>query len=203
MRPAHVLLASRHLGALPGFLERAGVGGRRAVVELRAAELLPDAEAVRRPLVADLAALGIVTVVDGADADLVVVGGGDPFHLLATLRAAPPAWLRAGLPYVGVSAGALVAGPTLAPVVLTSPFAPPPDLGLGGLGLVDVLALPHRHRRGRAAAHAAARARFGGTVRMVELGDREAVAVHGGHEERVPSPPVRSRRPRPRGAPPS
>ena len=41
--------------------------------------------------------------------------------------------------YVGYSAGAMVAAPTLEPLRTTSPFAPPPALDLTGLALADVL----------------------------------------------------------------
>ena len=54
-------------------------------------------------------------------ADVVAVSGGDPFHLLAAARRArfseaAAAALAAGAVYVGYSAGAIVAGPTLEPV---------------------------------------------------------------------------------------
>ena len=44
--------------------------------------------------------------------------------------------------------GAIVAGPTLEPVRLTTPFTPPPELEFAGLGLTDVLVLPHDDHRG-------------------------------------------------------
>ena len=78
-------------------------------------------------------------------ADAVVVGGGNTFQLLATMQrsgllAAVRARVRAGLPYVGWSAGANLACPTIRttndmPVV-------EPD-GFGALGLVPFQINPH------------------------------------------------------------
>lgn len=74
-----------------------------------------------------------------AAADAVAVGGGNTFHLLAelqrrgllgTLRAAA----AAGTPYVGWSAGSVVAGPTIR-TTNDMPIAEPPG-GLAALGLV-------------------------------------------------------------------
>jgi dipeptidase E len=184
-----LLLASHHLGALPDFLDRAGVEGRRARLDVRAAEPLADAAAIVADLRRQLERLGLRVVADGDEADLLVVGGGDPFHLLARMRAAPPTGLGT-LPYVGVSAGAMVAAPTLEPVTLTTPFTPPRGLDLRGLGLCDVLCLCHRHRAGRAARHRDAIARFGRALRIVELADSEAVEIHDGAPALVRSPRV-------------
>jgi len=53
------------------------------------------------------------------------------------------------LVYIGYSAGAILAAPTLEPLSVTSPFTTPPELELTGLGLVDVLILPHDDHPGR------------------------------------------------------
>src|SRR5262249_54981808 len=110
-----------------------------------------------------------------ARADVVAVSGGDPFHLLqAARRTGFAAALRAAaVVYVGYSAGAMVAGPTLEPLRLTSPFSPPPALDLTGLGLTDVLVLPHHNRPGRAERHAEAERVFGDRVKLVPLRDGE------------------------------
>jgi len=115
-------------------------------------------------------------------ADVVAVSGGDPFHLLAVARRAgfgdaARAALESGAVYVGYSAGAMVAGPTLEPLSLTSPFTPPPGLELTGLGLVDVLILPHDDHAGRHDRHSAALATFGDRVRLIPLRDGD-VLVH-------------------------
>lgn len=112
-----------------------------------------------------------------AAADVVAVSGGDPFHLVAAARRARFGEAVRGTPYVGYSAGAMVAGPTLEPLRLTSPFAPPPGLDLAGLGLTGVLVLPHHGRPGRAAKHAEAIARYGATVELRVLSDGEVLVV--------------------------
>lgn len=72
-------------------------------------------------------------------ADAVLVGGGNTFHLLRELqRTSVLAALRAraadGTPYVGWSAGSVVAGPTIR-TTNDMPIVEPPG-GLGALGLV-------------------------------------------------------------------
>lgn len=112
--------------------------------------------------------------------DVLVVSGGDPFHLLQAAHrtsfadAARDA-LAAGAVYVGYSAGAMLAGPTLAPLGLTSPFPAPSTVDLTGLGLADVLVLPHHDRPGRAERHAKAQRLFGDQVKLVPLRDGELV----------------------------
>jgi dipeptidase E len=75
-----------------------------------------------------------------ADAELALVGGGNTFRLLAECRAR--GWLgplaraaRAGMPYVGWSAGAVLASPTIR-TTNDMPIVDPG--GLGSLGLIDV-----------------------------------------------------------------
>jgi dipeptidase E len=114
--------------------------------------------------------------------DVIAVSGGDPFALLAAARAAGfAATVRAALDggalYIGYSAGAIVAGPTLEPLALTSPFPPSAGLDLTGLGLTDVLVLPHHNRPGRAERNAAAQAAFADRVRLKPLRDGEFVIL--------------------------
>src|SRR3954452_15012068 len=105
----------------------------------------------------------------------VAVSGGNPFTLLAAMRGFK---LPSGVVYVGYSAGAMVAGPTLEPLRLTSPFAPPDGLDLTGLALCDVLVLPHDNRPGRAERNAAAVAAFG-HLPIQPLRDGELVLIDG------------------------
>lgn len=107
--------------------------------------------------------------------DVIAVSGGNPFVLLEALRGFE---LPEGVVYVGYSAGAMVAGPTLEPLRLTSPFSPPDDLDLTGLGLADVVILPHDNRPGRAERNAAALAEHGALVQP--LRDGELVLVDAG-----------------------
>ena len=64
---------------------------------------------------------------------------------------------------------------------LTSPFTPPPALELTGLGLADVLVLPHDDRPGRADRDAMAQSAFAGRVKLVPLRDGE-LAIQDGEE---------------------
>jgi hypothetical protein len=73
----------------------------------------------------------------------------------------------------------MVAGPTLEPLLWTSPFSPSARLDLTGLRLAEVLVLPHHDRPGRAERHAAAQAAFAGRVRLEPLRDGELVVQEG------------------------
>ncbi|MBB1026174.1 type 1 glutamine amidotransferase-like domain-containing protein [Dietzia sp. DQ11-38-2] len=86
-------------------------------------------------------------LLDGLDA--LYVAGGNTFVLLAALRrhgadAAVVERVRAGLPYIGSSAGSVVAGPGIEPVSLMDDPSAAPDLAdRSGLGLVDTVVIPH------------------------------------------------------------
>ena len=73
------------------------------------------------------------------EAEAIAVGGGNTFHLLATLQrlgllAPIQARVAAGMPYVGWSAGSVVACPTIG-TTNDMPIVHPPD-GFDALGLV-------------------------------------------------------------------
>lgn len=115
-------------------------------------------------------------------ASAIVLTGGDPFLLLADLRAsgadrALAAARDRGVPIVGQSAGAIVCGPNLEPIRLTSPFTAPEGLDLHGLALTDTLVLPHHDRPGRAELHRRAGLRFGSTPTLFPLWDDEALVI--------------------------
>jgi dipeptidase E len=189
---ARLLLASR---GIPGLAHWLGDAGRRAVLVPTAANPLGEPE-IADEVEGELAVAGLAVerldldaarpyVVRArlAAAGVVAVSGGDPFHLLAAARRtafgdAARAALERGAVYVGYSAGATVAGPTLEPLRLTSPFRPPAGLDLTGLGLTDVLVLPH-DGRGRADRHAAALAAFAGRVRLEPLRDGDVLVQDG------------------------
>jgi dipeptidase E len=190
---ARLILASR---GIPRLRELLQARGDRAILIPTAANPLAD-PGIAGEVEDELAAAGLsVERLDLDDigpeevraalapADVLVLSGGDPFHLLQAARrtgfgAAARDLLASGAVYVGYSAGAMVAGPTLEPLRLTSPFVPPAGLDLTGLGLADVLVLPHHGRPGRAERHAAAQRAFAGRVTLVPLRDGELVIRDG------------------------
>ena len=175
---ANVILASRALVGIRG-------ASRRAAVVVDAADELPDRDNLVRDLVAVLTSAGFLPSIVRLDdvsafvnVEVIVVGGGNPFHLLARLRetgadARIAAAVRHGATYVGISAGAIVAGPSLEPQLLVSPFAAPDGLDLRGLGLVGVVIFPHRDRPGRADRIARAIEQFGHVYTLHPLADDE------------------------------
>lgn len=193
---ARLLLVSR---GVPDLANIAGARGRRALLVPDAADPLDDQsipDEVERELVGagfNVARLALATsTVEQVRSavmasDILAVSGGDPFHLLAVARrvAFGPvarAALQAGTVYIGYSAGATVAGPTLEPLLMTSPFSPPPELDLTGLALLDVLVLPHDDQPGRHDRNLAAQTRFADQVRLVALQDGD-VFLHADGDE--------------------
>lgn len=81
--------------------------------------------------------------------DAVYLSGGHTFVLLGALQGngtgeVLKARVRAGLPYVGLSAGSVVAGPNVEPVApLDDPADAPGVTDYTGLGLVDAVVIPH------------------------------------------------------------
>lgn len=83
------------------------------------------------------------------EVDGVYVAGGQTFDLLHVLRSTGAdevltRHVRAGLPYIGCSAGSVIAGPSIEPVSLLDP----PDIAPGltdyrGLGFTEHVILPH------------------------------------------------------------
>lgn len=119
-----------------------------------------------------------------AGAAAVVMTGGDPFRLLADLRTTGADGLLRdlygrGVPIAGQSAGAIVCGPDLSAIRLTSPFAPPDGLDLTGLGLTDRLILPHHGRPERSALHRQAALTHASAAAFTPLWDDEAIRVEG------------------------
>ncbi|KXO92318.1 peptidase S51 dipeptidase E [Tsukamurella pulmonis] len=81
--------------------------------------------------------------------DAVYLSGGHTFVLLGALQSngtgeVLAARVRAGLPYIGLSAGSVVAGPNIEPVApLDDPADAPGVTDYTGLGLVDTVVIPH------------------------------------------------------------
>ncbi|NKY17790.1 type 1 glutamine amidotransferase-like domain-containing protein [Tsukamurella spumae] len=81
--------------------------------------------------------------------DAVYLSGGHTFVLLGALQRNGTGEVlaervRAGLPYIGLSAGSVVAGPNVEPVAPLDDPADAPDVtDFTGLGLVDTVVIPH------------------------------------------------------------
>ncbi len=123
--------------------------------------------------------------------DVLVVTGGAPDVLGARLRrtgggAAIVAAVASGaLAYAGISAGAMVAGPSLAPHLDVDPEDLPPGPALAGLGLTELHVLPHDGQPGREGLHRRARDRHGAALELAPLGDADALLVVDGVARRA------------------
>ncbi|MGI5166192.1 Type 1 glutamine amidotransferase-like domain-containing protein [Spirillospora sp. CA-253888] len=176
---------------MPGWLPpvRRAVLVPTASVPLPSAPFVADAAALLRAAGAEVDRLDLAGASRAeveaalAGAQVVFVTGGYAIHLLEHARRSgfdqvASAAVRAGrLAYAGISAGAALAGPDLAP------FRDGDDPGTvtstEGLGLVPFTVLAHRNR-GRAARHD----RLGG----VSIDDDQAVLVEDGAWRIVRSP---------------
>lgn len=211
-RPPHLLLLSLGLGAVPEFLARfigdtpgATVGylddaavpweelgspaaGDRRDVDLFGCSFTPITAGA-------LSRAEFTERIDGVAA--VYVAGGNTFSLLAGLRRhGADEVLRdrilGGLPYLGYSAGAVVAGPDIEPASLLD--APPPDgalTDLRGLDIIDTVPIPHAD--GALAEYPpelidATVQRYGRRFPLTLLRDDQALLVDGQTARIIPSP---------------
>lgn len=201
----HLLLLSRWLTPVPAFLAPlTGSGGRIGYVPT-ASSIYPDhawLDLERDTLtqqgyeVADLDPELIGTAAfarELGNVDAVFVAGGNTFHLLGALRLACADRalvdaVRTGLPYIGVSAGAAVVGPDIAPLaLLDDPAEAAPLTSTEGLGLVDVTVIPHAEGTvGGRGPIDATRERFGSEFRLQFLRDDEAIVVEGDELRMIP-----------------
>jgi len=160
----NILLLSWHIGAVPGFLEEA-LGNPQRPLRIGyvddAQALFADAPFVsaERDALSSLGHELIRITARGmgsdefdrvlSDLDAVYVASGSTFALLEALHTTGngevlTSHVRAGLPYIGVSAGAIVAGPDVTPASLMDDPADGPTLtSFDGLGLVDQVVIPH------------------------------------------------------------
>ncbi len=116
------------------------------------------------------------------DYHVVAVSGGDPFYLLRRVHEmgfddfARQA-VQAGALYVGISAGGMIAGPSLEPATMVSPFQPEEGQDLAGLHLTDTVILPHHDHPGRAERHEAIIQHYEGYYAIEPLSDGEALVI--------------------------
>lgn len=129
--------------------------------------------------------------------DAVYVCGGETFVLLQSLdrhdlRRVLAQKVRAGLPYVGLSAGAVIAGPSAEPVSLMDDVTLAPGLtDHRGLGLIDTVPIPHAD--GLIPGYPPAlldtlRRRYRDRYRLTFIDDDQALLVRGAAKIIVSSP---------------
>ena len=198
MAPAPRFLTSLGYDGLAGWLGRLAGPGPVAVIG-NAGRELDDGDAITATAVQAVADAGrtarIVDVRRHRQSELdqaaaVILTGGDPFRLLADLRnSGADRWLRAahdrGVPIAGQSAGAIVQGPDLAPIRITSPFDPPDARNLTGLGLTTRLVLPHHGRPQRSALHRRAAGDCAAPGTLFPLWDDEVLVETGADDWHV------------------
>jgi dipeptidase E len=146
----------------------------------------------------DLDHLSTVEINARLDAvDALFVTGGNAFYLMQQLRrknlaATLADRIRHGLPYLGVSAGAAILGPTLAPLAtLDDPAAAPHLQGQAGLGFVPFVPLPHYGAPKYADRYERILADLSAKYRLVTFRDDQAIRVTGAKHRIIASPPVR------------
>lgn len=162
MRMNALFLASAGLGGLPAWLDRQGTGPRSVAFVDAAAQPLeaaPFVDDCRRTLIGagcDVFRLDL-TVADSEDtavalsnAAFVFVTGGYPIYLLEAAQRSgfmdgARERVRTGhLGYIGVSAGAAMAGPSMEP--LAAEDDPGSVTDFTALGLVGFVTIPHVNR---------------------------------------------------------
>lgn len=126
----------------------------------------------------------ILSRLDAVDALFVI--GGNTFYLMQQIRRrnlVEPlrTHLQAGKPYFGASAGAIICGPSLAPVATFDDPAIAPDLdSFDGLGVIDFVPLPHLGTNpGSLARYAEIERQFGPQYELVTMRDDQAIWATG------------------------
>lgn len=207
-----MLLLSRFVGAIPGFLDTPSLESRAAtrIAYLDdASEPLGNAPFVERERL-QLQNLGYslvpITIGNGTAADLaavldtvnaIYVSGGMADYLMATLRRVGADTvlierIRAGLPYMGASAGAMIMGKNIEPAIALDGHTEGISLdNLNGLNLVDAVILPHAD--GQLPPYppetiAAVARQFEGTPGLRMLADTEALLIVDGNIRCIASP---------------
>lgn len=131
-----------------------------------------------------------------AEIDVIYLAGGNSFALLAALREngsgrALTDAVRSGLPYIGMSAGSVVAGTELEPIsLLDDPQVAPRLADHKGLGLVPHVIVPHAD--GKLPPYPRSiferiEAEYGSRFPLLFLDDDEALLLSGGSARVVES----------------
>nr|WP_201471144.1 Type 1 glutamine amidotransferase-like domain-containing protein [Microbacterium hydrocarbonoxydans] len=199
-----LLFLSLGPGAMRPFLDSVGNGSSLRVGYIGDAQVAyadaPWVLAERRAIVAlgheladitarDVSAVDFAATLSAIDA--VYVAGGSTFALLEALRVTGndvvlAQRVRDGLPYIGLSAGSIIAGPDITPASLMDDPADGPALAdLSGLGLVDRTVIPHadgRLEQYPPSLIAETIADYGATHRLLPLRDDQALLIEGDRE---------------------
>lgn len=128
-----------------------------------------------------------------SDIDAVFVAGGNTFYLMQEARKSGFAELIAkhvleGLPYIGASAGAIIVGPSLEPIVGIDDPSKAPNLGdMNGIGLVDFVVLPHYGHDNSVAKYDSLIEKYRGQFQLQLLRDDQVVVVEDGKSRVIPS----------------
>lgn len=186
-----LLLLSELHPALDAFVAGAGLVGVLPDAGIDDPQIAEDARKHLRRAGAELTDIDLDGDVAAqlATVEVLVVTGGDPAVLNTRLKRTAGGALIAeavrdgGLAYVGLSAGSMVAGPSLAPHLDADPEDLLPGGALDALGLTDVCVLVHHGRRGRDGLHARALQRYARTRRLVPLADADGLRVTGDRVE--------------------
>lgn len=177
------------LGYLPDAAEAAGFGeGFRADLETLGHEIVD-----LRARETDSEAFG--TLLDSVDA--VYASPGETFVLLEALQAngcdrVLAERVRAGRPYIGLSAGSIIAGTSITPLeLMDSRELAPGLLSDAGLGLVDAVIVPHAD--GKIPSYPPALIQqlidtFGDDYNLLLLNDDEALRVSDSRAEVIAVP---------------
>ncbi|WP_132993755.1 Type 1 glutamine amidotransferase-like domain-containing protein [Gordonia zhaorongruii] len=195
----HLLLLSLGAGAVPRFVAESV---RRPVHEVTVGVV----DGAGGELLSDLGYHVVDTPAHGRrvhefaesldSVDAVFVGGGNTFSVLETLRASGAdaildARVRDGLPYIGLSAGSVIAGPDIGPAGLMDDPSEAPELAsTRGFGWIDSVPIPHAG--GMLPSYppdliATTMSTFGARFELLALDDDQALLVESGAQRVVPS----------------
>ncbi|WP_311258663.1 Type 1 glutamine amidotransferase-like domain-containing protein [Microbacterium sp. WCS2018Hpa-9] len=206
-----LLLLSLNPGAMRSFLDPASSGAALRIAYVGDAQDAyadaPFVQAERRAIEVLGHELVDITVrhttpsdfestLDGVDA--VYVAGGSTFALLESLRVTGSdevlvRRVRDGLPYIGLSAGAIIVGPDITPAsLMDDPHDGPALTDHRGLGLMGQTVIPHADGmlpHYPPALISETVATYGSTHRLLLLRDDQALLIEGDRETMVDSNP--------------